>query len=393
MNPNATIIKYAKHFAGISGIPCGVLDIPAKQPVYDLEFCRTCPTGCSYCNTHSYGCYEAQRWGGKYIYYCPGGFIFIAAVTENEMGLPESGVLAGPIAMGAAEDFGDTHGAPILDTVRVNDAAELMGAVFAAKSPSSEDSDNSEFLNDVYKVVAEIRLKNTDDYPVTLEHDLQEAIMLGDTARSRELLNRLLGYIFFCSNADLHTIKSRVLELLVLLSRSAIAGGADIKQIFALNSNYIKQLSGFQNLERLSVWLTGVLNRYIGYVFDFSDAKHADVMHKVTAYVKTHYHEKITLADLSQQVYLSQPYLSKIFKEEMQCSFTAYVNSVRIEQSKHLLVDTSLSLVEVANAIGFDDQSYFTKVFKNTVGISPGRYREKRGITADEKKENKKWKS
>jgi YesN/AraC family two-component response regulator len=48
---------------------------------------------------------------------------------------------------------------------------------------------------------------------------------------------------------------------------------------------------------------------------------------------------------------------------------------VRVEESKHLLLSTDLSLVEIAIAVGFPDQSYFCKVFKKTVGLTPGKFR------------------
>jgi len=89
--------------------------------------------------------------------------------------------------------------------------------------------------------------------------------------------------------------------------------------------------------------------------------------------------KKITLEDVAAYVYLSPSYFSKIFKEEMDVNFNAYLNYVRIEMSKKLLLDPSISMVEVSNLVGFEDQSYFSKVFKKMTGISPKKYRENRG--------------
>ena len=72
-------------------------------------------------------------------------------------------------------------------------------------------------------------------------------------------------------------------------------------------------------------------------------------------------------------------YLSKIFKEEMDCTFTGYVSRVRIEKSRELLLDGSISIADIAVMVGFEDQSYFTKVFRRTVGVSPGEYRRRGG--------------
>ncbi|MEG1879776.1 MAG: AraC family transcriptional regulator, partial [Oscillospiraceae bacterium] len=235
------------------------------------------------------------------------------------------------------------------------------------------------FLNDLYKIIDEVVTTANITYPIELEKDLQDAIVHGDSVLSKELLNKLLGHIFFNSNGDFATIKARVLELIVLLSRSAIEGGANIKEIFALNSNYLKEVENFRNIEKLSVWLTSVINRFVSYVFEFGEVKHTDTIYKVTGYIKENYSKKISLDEIAKHVYLSKSYLSKIFKEEMGLSITTYINNYRIEKGKILIKDDSLSLVDIANMIGFDDQGYFTKVFKASVGVSPGKYREKQG--------------
>jgi YesN/AraC family two-component response regulator len=65
----------------------------------------------------------------------------------------------------------------------------------------------------------------------------------------------------------------------------------------------------------------------------------------------------------------------------MKCNFNSYLNKIRIEMSKKLLADHDIPLVDVANLVGYEDQSYFTRVFRSIVGISPGRFRERNGQT------------
>ena len=74
-------------------------------------------------------------------------------------------------------------------------------------------------------------------------------------------------------------------------------------------------------------------------------------------------------------------YFSRIFKKEMKTSFNAYLNNVRIEMSKKLLSDEDIPLVDIAVLVGFEHQSYYSKVFKQITGISPRVFREKRGKT------------
>ena len=87
----------------------------------------------------------------------------------------------------------------------------------------------------------------------------------------------------------------------------------------------------------------------------------------------------ISLDDVASYVGLSRTYLSSIFKKATGVSLFAYVNRFRVEVSKMLLVDTEMNMVEIAGECGFQDQSYFTRVFRKYVGISPKRYRSYRG--------------
>ncbi|MCK5735095.1 MAG: helix-turn-helix transcriptional regulator, partial [Spirochaetaceae bacterium] len=68
-------------------------------------------------------------------------------------------------------------------------------------------------------------------------------------------------------------------------------------------------------------------------------------------------------------------YFSRLFKEEAGQSFKIYLNNLRIDEAKNLLSETTLPLIEIASRVGFEDQSYFSRVFRNVVGISPGRFR------------------
>lgn len=110
-------------------------------------------------------------------------------------------------------------------------------------------------------------------------------------------------------------------------------------------------------------------------IFDFTGVRHTNVIHKSIQYLNTHYREKITLEDVARWVYLSPAYFSRVFKAEMGESFTAYLNRIRIEHSKELLRHKSIRLTDIALLVGFEEQSYFTKVFKKLVGVPPLQYR------------------
>lgn len=102
---------------------------------------------------------------------------------------------------------------------------------------------------------------------------------------------------------------------------------------------------------------------------------HADAVKKVKDYVASNYMKKFTLDDVARNAYLSRSHLSNVFKAETGRTLSAYINEARIEKSKALLGETSLPLLDIALRCGFEDQSYFSKVFKAMVGVAPKEYR------------------
>ena len=121
--------------------------------------------------------------------------------------------------------------------------------------------------------------------------------------------------------------------------------------------------------------LAEVLHHFVDYTFDFTEVKHSDTIYRIMEYVKSNYSRKITLEELAAYVYLSPSHISSLFRKETGQTISAYINHVRIEKSKFLLRQAGIPLADIAVLCGFEDQSYFTRVFKKYTGISPRQYR------------------
>lgn len=95
----------------------------------------------------------------------------------------------------------------------------------------------------------------------------------------------------------------------------------------------------------------------------------------VKQYIANNYMKKIQLQDLAALVYLNPVYLSVCFKNEVGTNVVDYINEYRIERAKELLRDTQETVYMIAEAVGFSEARYFTKIFKRYVGMSPNEYR------------------
>lgn len=100
------------------------------------------------------------------------------------------------------------------------------------------------------------------------------------------------------------------------------------------------------------------------------------VILKVLQYIRDHYKEKIVLEQVAEQMGMTPEYLSTLFNREMKENFSVFLKKFRISHAKRLLTGTQMKIYEVAQEVGYSDAKYFTRVFKEEEGISPGDYRE-----------------
>lgn len=98
-------------------------------------------------------------------------------------------------------------------------------------------------------------------------------------------------------------------------------------------------------------------------------------------YLKTHYHQKITLSDLERLTHLSKYYIAHAFKKEVGFSPIDYLNHIRIDESKILLTTTDYSVSQIAAIVGFSNPSYFSEMFKQQTGLNPSNYRKHHSAT------------
>ncbi len=104
-------------------------------------------------------------------------------------------------------------------------------------------------------------------------------------------------------------------------------------------------------------------------------AANSFVVKNAIAYIEEHYQEKLKLADVADQVYVSQWHLSKLLNKYQGQNFSEILNGVRIAKAKEMLRDPSLRIGDVADMVGFLDMAHFSRVFKKMVGISANEYR------------------
>ncbi len=393
--------EIARHYTLSTGIPVRIL---TDTSTID-SFCHTCIGNAdaypsiSCLEQHRHSAKQAERFGGSYIYFCHSSLLFWTSPIMYEGNMIAS-FTAGPSIITSRDDILDElrKEEHPLSVLKIKQELEKIHEITPEQSRSlaeillmcagwvneKRDSlllESSNYQKQQAKIAEYIQqLKQStavkrQSYPIELEKELYTTISQGKKQQAQRILNEILGNVFFASGNKMELISFRVTELIVLLSRAAIEGGADTEETLSMNFTYLRQVGQFHSLESLSFWLSKVLNEYSSLVFDIQDTKHIDRLERTLHFIHTHYTNKISLEEASEQAALSPTYFSKVFKDEIGLSFTRYINQIRVNHAKTLLKTTPCTLIEISGLVGFEDQSYFSRVFKQEIGISPGKYR------------------
>ena len=127
-------------------------------------------------------------------------------------------------------------------------------------------------------------------------------------------------------------------------------------------------------LEDLCFLLQEVVEGFMSAMFNPLDKGNLYIRRALNCMARD-YGSPITLESVAGKVGLSPSYFSALFHRTVGTGFREHLNRIRIEESRRLLLSTDYSLTDIAVAVGFADQSYFCKIFRQIVGITPGRFR------------------
>jgi len=396
----------AEMFEKATDIPCCVVeakpDITAINAGAECHFCirlqRLTGNSLSCRDTHINAAHEAWRFGGQYIFMCQRNMVhFVSPLMKNGQVLGM--LLGGPLMVIEPDEYmseevekkyeltleqknslrRDLDLIPVVNTQKATYLSELLSRLVESLSAEEALIENKNIAGQQSKISGVVHqlkeMKPQEKYPVIKENQMLEFIRAGNKQEAQRLLNDILGHIFFSSGGRIEVMRARTTELVVLLSRSAMEGGADADKIFGMSFQYMRELSVINTTDQLSMWLSAVITRFIDTMFAPEANGISEEISRVMVYIRQNCMNKLTLQEAAEYICLTPTYFSRLFKLKTGVAFSDYLNSVRVEAAKEMLHNPKLSLVDIASFAGFDDQSYFCRVFKKYTGASPKQYR------------------
>jgi AraC-like DNA-binding protein/ligand-binding sensor protein len=278
---------------------------------------------------------------------------------------------------------------PVGDTEKIQSFAEMLQ--MCAEYLSTGDANYHEILKlrseqqtSLSALVDELRKKHPEGtalpvYPLDKERQLIESLFRGNKKETENFLNELLAVLVFNNPNQFRNVQLRVLELAIMISRAGLNPGdsAAVEN----NDRYLKKIQESKTIEEVTATLHSIVENITGQITSFKGIPHALAMRKAEAYIKKNLTKKLTLREIAKVAGLSPPYFSTIFKDEMGENLSRYINRLRVEKSIKMLLETDFSLSDISTECCFQDQSWFSKIFKSFTGISPGKYRNQGGPT------------
>lgn len=411
--------KMLSSFSRSTGLKAILVDtegntlVSPEKEIHDCRFCqmiRADSNGLKKCRrSYAKAGKEAAKYGEPYIFRCHAGLIAWAApiLLDEYVG----SIICGQVLMWEPEDyfleeieemvkglnveFAEVKWAAaqlsVMSSEKVHAAADLLFVVAnqIMKSGLLVLEQRRKIALQQAKLAEEMHARKRAEmaihtvesrslrvYSIDKEFELKSKVRNVERKETFILLEQLLADIIAKHINDIDTIKTRIIELLVIISRAAVDGGAELNKVLQMNVRFYRELLEHKSPGEICLWTKNMLNTFLDMIEVSKDQKNLQAVQKAAEYIRRNYRRKVTIDDIAQAVFLSPCYLSRIFKQNLDCTLMEYLAQVRVEKAKTMLRNPRFNVMQAAEESGFDDPGYFTRVFKKVEGITPSQYKQ-----------------
>jgi len=370
--------KVVKYYEKAANCAAYVMEPDDETGIYELcSFCKQCnlktggATGkLSCCNIHKEAVNKARALGGSYVYMCPEGYVFwTSPFYSGER-------FAGALFSGGIQGLQK-------NSDKVKALAQMMLICADQISGLSFNQKNIPVLVTwpEHKTAMPAEEAKINPKLMDMERMLLASLRRGDNVHANKILSELLDVQYKELNGNFKVFRLKALEWAVLLSRATInTKNIEDDTLLDTNNCYLKRIEESTNFQEIKEILFCFTDQMAGKIFSFHGVRHFSAIRKAERYIWENYTKKLGLQEIADAAGLSASYFSTIFKEEMGENLSNYLNRLRVEKAATMLISTNIPISEIAEACGFEDQSWFSKIFKNNTGFTPGKYREQGNI-------------
>lgn len=213
------------------------------------------------------------------------------------------------------------------------------------------------------------------EYPYGLPQYPQWEILLA-AGKSQQLCDQLDVYLDECVESK--KINRPYLKALRMDIQQMVQTMLKTRQVSA---HKLFTREEYEKLYQNSLRSIGDMKRYVAYLVGTA-CEHTNFLSqsqsligKVRAYIDSNLSEEISRQSLANQFFLNQDYLARLFKKETGQSLSTYLQQQRMHEAQKLLLQSPVSVKDIAGQVGFNNSSYFTQIFRENMGMTPNEFR------------------
>lgn len=174
------------------------------------------------------------------------------------------------------------------------------------------------------------------------------------------------------SRSETRHLLRRVEAYMLENNKDLIAAFTNVEVV---KNDLLRPMQRANSLEEYTAKYTESMVTLFKHILEQAGGSQSRHIHLAKQYIDAHLADAIHLNDVADHVGLSPVYMSALFKKQTGCNFSNYVNIRRVEAAKELLAEDELKVQAIADALGFYDSHYFSRVFKTVTGMNPTQYR------------------
>ncbi len=206
-----------------------------------------------------------------------------------------------------------------------------------------------------------------------LKRDLSIAIQQNDSGSLSHMFDQIIDLFAECRPNKEHAT-SACINIYTYLFSFFDNEDNSYQDIFPYTINIAEYLNHFTSLADILEWLQSFRDKLCKVLEDRKESRSDKLVEQATRYIAEHYTEKLTLADIAEELNISAGHLSITFKKFTGKTLSDYIAYVKIEHAKELIDTHQYLMYEISDRLGFENPYYFSKVFKKVAGISPREY-------------------
>lgn len=211
--------------------------------------------------------------------------------------------------------------------------------------------------------------KNALKYPQELERDLLSGMSGGDEEKIENAIHEFLQYL---GEGSIESFQACVHKL--ILSMQEYVGKMNQNRLIKIQGDFegmLARLKGAETSEQVYQMLLGAAQGVVAQMPTSTVQKNTTLVTGVKQYIHDHYSSKdLCGKKVAGEFGLSTAYLGMLFKDVEECGIQEYINNVRLEHAKQMVLDTDLLISEIMELCGFETSSFY-RLYKVRFGVSP----------------------